>query len=85
VFGMEKQQQKKKEKPKLFEFDIEKELKDSSKSKEYATRIQQRVTKIKELLRKGSRKEDFDSLGILLNGYHALAITLGRSAKGTSK
>lgn len=77
MFGMEK---KKKGKD-IFLFDLEKELKDPTKQKEYAKRIEGRILKIKELLRKGSKKEEFDHLGILLNGYHALAIVLGRAAK----
>ncbi len=82
MFGMENKKPKAaKGKKELFLFDLEKELQDKEKQKEYVRRIEGRVTKIKELLRKGSKKEDFDSLGILLNGYHALAIVLGRSAK----
>ena len=65
----------------VFLFDLEKELKDASKQKEYAKRIEKRIAQIKELLRKGSKKEEFDHLGVLLNGYHALAIVLGRVAK----
>lgn len=64
-----------------FLFDVEKELKDANKQKEYAKRIEAQIMKIKEFLRTGSKKEDFDHLGILLNGYHALAVVLGRAAK----
>jgi hypothetical protein len=77
MFGMEKKRKGKD----IFLFDLEKELKDSTKQKEYAKRIEGRILKIKELLRKGSKKEEFDHLGVLLNGYHALAIVLGRAAK----
>lgn len=78
MFGMEKQK-KKGEAP--FLFDLELELKDPDKQKEYAQRIEERVSKIKELLRKGSKKEEYDYLGILLNGYHALAVVLGRASQ----
>jgi len=64
-----------------FLFDLEKELKDIDKQKEYAKRIEERVGKIKELLRKGSKKEEYDFLGVLLNGYHALAVVLGRASQ----
>ncbi|MBS0635430.1 MAG: DUF5398 family protein [Verrucomicrobia bacterium] len=78
MFGMEKQ--KKKGQP-PFLFDLEMELKDSDKQKEYAKRIEERVSKIKEFLRKGSKKEEYDYLGVLLNGYHALAVVLGRASQ----
>jgi len=78
MFGMEKQK-KKGQAP--FLFDLEKELKDADKQKEYAKRIEERVGKIKEFLRKGSKKEEYDYLGVLLNGYHALAVVLGRASQ----
>ena len=84
MFGMS--DKKKKESPKeAFLFDLEKELGDRAKAKEYAKRIEKHVLQIKELLRKGSKREDFDQLGVLLNGYHALAIILGRVAAQAQK
>lgn len=82
MFGMEKRKGKSAE---IFQFDLEKELKDPQKRKEYAKRIETRISKIKEALRKGSKKEEFDQLGVLLNGYHALTIVLGRAAKAVTK
>jgi hypothetical protein len=79
MFGMEKQ--KKKGPEQSFQFDLELELKDKDKAREYAKRIEDRVNKIKELLRKGSKKEEYDHLGVLLNGYHALAVVLGRASQ----
>ena len=81
MFGMEK-------KPKetmTFVFDLEKELGDADRRKELAAQIQLRVQKIKEILHTGSKKEEFDQLGVLLNGYHALAIVLGRASQGRTK
>jgi len=81
MFGMEK-------KPKgsaLFVFDIEKELESEERRKTLAKQIEDRVQKIKEILHKGSKKEEFDQLGILLNGYHALAIVLGRASQRPKK
>jgi hypothetical protein len=82
MFGMENKKPKGsvKGKKEVFLFDLERELRDKEKQREYVRRIEGRVGKNKELLRKGSKKEEFDSLGILLNGYHALAIVLGRAA-----
>ncbi len=82
MFGMEKQ---KKKGAAPFLFDLEKELKDFEKQKEYAKRIEERVAKVKDALRKGSKKEDYDHLGILLNGYHALAMIMGRVAQQQAK
>jgi hypothetical protein len=81
MFGMEK-------KPKettTFSFDLEKELENPDRRKALALRIQTRVQRIKDILHKGSKKEEFDQLGILLNGYHALAIVLGRATQGPKK
>lgn len=63
-----------------FRFDIELELKDEVRRKELAKHIQERITLIKEWLRKGRKKEEYDQLGILLNAYHALAVVLGRAS-----
>jgi hypothetical protein len=81
MFGMEK-------KPKetmTFVFDLEKELENPDRRRELAQQIQSRVQRIKDILHKGSKKEEFDQLGILLNGYHALAIVLGRATQGSKK
>lgn len=65
----------------LFQFDLEKDLKDEAKRRELASRIESRILRIKEYLRKGSKKEEFDKLSILLNGYHGLAIVLSRASQ----
>jgi len=72
---------KKKKDKEVFLFDVEKELQNKDKQVEYAKRIEKKVLYIKDLLRKGSKKDEFDHLGVLLNGYHALAVVLGRAAK----
>jgi len=78
---MEKEQKK----VEPFVFDLEKDLKDAGKRKELANRIGMRIERIKKALHEGSKKEDFDQLGVLLNGYHALAIVLGRASGGGPK
>ena len=78
MFGMEKKTESAKP---AFLFDLEKELKDEARRKELAARIESRIMRIKELLRKGSKKEDFDKLALLLNGYHSLAIVLSRASQ----
>ncbi len=81
MFGMEK----KAKENMSFVFDLEKELENPDRRKELAQQIQTRVQRIKDILHKGSKKEEFDQLGILLNGYHALAIVLGRASQGPKK
>lgn len=80
MFGMEKSKQNKGEKKGEFLFDMEKELHDVAKQKEHAKHIEERVHRIKELLRSGKKKEEFDDLGTLLNGYHAMAVVFGKAA-----
>lgn len=82
MFGMEKKQSKATEK---FQFDLEKELSKEEIRLELAKRIESRVVRIKEILRNGSKKEDFDQLGVLLNGYHSLTIVLGRACQEMKK
>jgi hypothetical protein len=81
MFGMEKKQKE----TMTFVFDLEKELENPDRRKALAAQIQSRVQRIKDILHKGSKKEEFDQLGILLNGYHALAIVLGRATQGPKK
>jgi hypothetical protein len=81
MFGMEK----KPKETKTFVFDLEKELGSEEKRRDLAQRIEVRIHRIKDILHKGSKKEEFDQLGILLNGYHALAIVLGRAIQEPKK
>lgn len=81
MFGMEK----KPKELKTFVFDLEKELSSEERRRELAKRIESRIQRIKDILHKGSKKEEFDQIGILLNGYHALAIVLGRATQEPKK
>ena len=81
MFGMEK----KPKESKSFVFDLEKELSSEERRRELAKKLEMRIQRIKEILHKGSKKEEFDQLGILLNGYHALAIVLGRAIQEPKK
>jgi len=81
MFGMEK-------KPKesnMFVFDIEKALTNEKERLELAKRIELRIRKIRDMLHTGSSKEVFEKLGVMLNGYHALAIVLGRASQEPKK
>lgn len=81
MFGLEK----KKEEAPQFLFDLEKELVSDEKKIQLVKRLETRITKIKEKLKGGSPKETYDLLGVLLNGYHALAIVLSRASKEPPK
>lgn len=83
MFGMEKKEGTKKES--AFVFDIEKSLSKENERAEIAKRIEIRIRKIKDVLHAGSSKEVFEKLGIMLNGYHALAIVLGRASQEPKK
>lgn len=82
MFGMEKKAEKE---TKAFVFDLEKDLNREEYRVELAKRLESRIRRIRELLHSGAKKEEFDSLGILLNGYHALAIVLARATQEPKK
>jgi hypothetical protein len=75
MFGLEKQKKKKYEE---FVFELEKELKDPRKHKEYKEKIESRIQRIKEVLRSGENKEEFDRFGVLLHGYTSLLKVMAR-------
>ncbi|MGK5594188.1 MAG: DUF5398 family protein [Parachlamydiaceae bacterium] len=76
MFGLENQKKKKKTEP--FVFDLEKELLDSGKHKEIKKKIESRMQAIKEILRSGENKEEFDKMGILLHAYASLFKVISR-------
>lgn len=75
MFGLEDQKKKKSEE---FIFDLEKEFKISKKNKEYKKKVEDRIQKIKEILRGGGEKEEFDKFGVLLHGYTSLLKVMAR-------
>lgn len=70
MFGLEEGKSKKK--PEEFIFDLESELKSQKKHKEIIALVEKRIQQIKEVLRGGGKKENFDKYGVLLHGYTAL-------------
>jgi hypothetical protein len=69
----------KKEKKGLFEFDLEKELKnDPTKGREILKQVEEKIFRIKEVLRTGSASSHFDDFGLLLHGFVALQRVLNR-------
>lgn len=76
MFGLENQKKKKKSEP--FVFELEKELKNAKKQQEIKKGVEAKVQKLKEFLRDGENKEEYDSLGSLLYGYTALLKVFSR-------
>jgi molecular chaperone DnaK (HSP70) len=80
MFGLE--DQKKKKKAEEFIFELEKELKNSKKHKEIKQNVEEKIQRIKEVLRGGENKDEFDKYGALLHGYTSLLKVMARfSAK----
>ena len=76
MFGLENQ--KKKKKADEFIFDLEKELMTQKMHREIKQKIEDRIQKIKEVLRVGDNKEEFDQFGVLLHGYTSLLKVFSR-------
>ncbi len=75
MFGLEDQKKKKNED---FVFELEKSLKVRKEHQEFKKRIDSRIQRIKEILRSGESKEEFDQFGVLLHGYTSLLKVLAR-------
>jgi len=76
MFGLENQ--KKKKKAEEFVFDLEKDLKINKKHKDLKKKVEDRIQKIKEVLRSGENKDEFDKFGSLLHGYTSLLKVMAR-------
>lgn len=75
MFGLEDQKKKKSEE---FVFELESELRNSKKHQEIKKRVEDRIQKIKEVLRGGENKDEFDQFGVLLHGYTSLVKVMAR-------
>lgn len=75
MFGLEKQKKKKAEE---FVFDLEKELKAFKSYQDLKKKIEERIQNVREILRKGENKEEFDKFGVLLHGYTSLLKVMSR-------
>lgn len=76
MFGLESQ--KKKKNADEFVFELEKELKVGKKHKELQKQVEERIQSIKEVLRGGENKDEFDKFGSLLHGYTSLLKVMAR-------
>jgi len=76
MFGLENQKKKKKQEE--FVFELENELKVGKRHKELKQKIEDRIQGIKEVLRVGENKDEFDKFGALLHGYTSLLKVMAR-------
>ena len=75
MFGLE---DKKKKQPEEFIFELEKELKDAKKHQELKKKIEERIQRVKEILRSGGEQDEFNRFGFLLHGYLSLLKIMSR-------
>jgi hypothetical protein len=75
MFGLESQKKKKTE---TFVFELEAELKDPVKYREIKQRVEDQIQKVKNTLKAGDNKEEFDQFGVLLHGYTSLLKVMAR-------
>lgn len=76
MFGLENQ--KKKKRFEEFIFDLEKMLQNGKLHREIRQKIESRIQSIKEVLRSGENREEFDQFGVLLHGYTSLLKVISR-------
>lgn len=77
MFGLEDQ---KKKKAGDFVFELEQDLRQAKKHQEIKKKVESRIQKVKEVLRSGENKEEFDKFGVLLHGYTSLLKVISRFA-----
>lgn len=76
MFGLENQ--KKKKGPEEFVFDLEKDLKVAKQRVEIQKKVEDKIQAVKEILRSGENKDEFDKFGVLLHGYTSLLKVIAR-------
>lgn len=80
MFGLEDQKGKKK-RGQEFVFELENELKNPVKHREIKMRVERQIQNIKQQLRSGTEKLNFDLYGILLHGYTSILKVMARFKK----
>lgn len=78
MFGLEGH--KKKKNVEEFVFDLEYDLKNPEKRLEIKKKVEQRLQQVKDILRSGESKEEFDQCGLMLHGYSSLLKIISRFA-----
>jgi hypothetical protein len=82
MFGLED----KNKKGEPFSFDLENKLKDPVEAKKLYEYLEEKMQKIKEILRLGmGDQKEFDQLGVILYGYHSLFKVVSRCMNTKTK
>lgn len=76
MFGLEEHRGKKGEEE--FIFELEREMLEDEKYKDLLISVEAKLQKIKEALRTGEEKENFERLGRVLHGYTSLMKVMNR-------
>jgi hypothetical protein len=80
MFGLEKEKPKAK-KNDDFVYELERELANVRLHSEIKRKVEARIQQLKNLLRTGESKEEFDRCGQLLHGYTSLLKVMSRFKK----
>lgn len=78
MFGLEGH--KKKKNTEEFVFDLEYDLKIPEKRLAIKKKVEERLQEVKDILRRGENKEEFDQCGVMLHGYASLLKIISRFA-----
>jgi hypothetical protein len=65
----------------IFQFDLEKEMKEPKKRAQIQEKCETRIQELKTLIRQGTNPSEFDTIGHLLHGYVALEKLLKHAAR----
>lgn len=69
----------------FFEFPLEQDLKDETKTTKMIENVENQIKAIKKVVKEGSKPEEFENLGVLLHGYSALLKILNDSSSTDKK
>jgi hypothetical protein len=72
MFGLEDRKRGKAKRPPEEIYDLELEIADPVKGKKLKDQVEKRIQELKQILRTGEQKAEFEQYGILLHGYAAL-------------
>ncbi len=78
MFGLESGKGKKKPKIEEHFFDLELNLMNPEKMREYVKKVEERIQRVKNLMRSGENKEVYDRYNILLQAYNGILKVFSR-------
>jgi len=79
MFGLEGG--KKGKKDEKFIFELERELSDPKKRADIKKRVEKRLQEIKDILREGENKVDFERFSLIMGGYSSILKVISRFEK----